>query len=119
MFKFKNIFKELKRKKESKNREIARLIGEYYLGKNAGNYKNTEEEIRSLSITQIKNTGNTIIITLQRPGLLIGRRGDNIEALQKFMLYKTNYSKINIEEDKIISWLVPYDYSGYETDWLG
>jgi len=112
----KRILKYLNRKEEMKNRAIAQCIGEYYLDKNNGDYKKTQEDIRILGITEINHKGDTIIITLQRCGILIGRRGENIDALQKFLATKTKYTKLNIQEDKIISWLIPYDYSDYE-DW--
>ena len=109
--KIKNIFRELKRKTEIENRNIAQYIGKYYLEKNKNNYKQTEEDIRNLGITQIEHKKDTIIITLQRCGILIGRRGENIDKLQQFLFQKTKYTKLNIKEDKIISWLIPFDYT--------
>ena len=116
--KIKNIYRELKRKKENENRKIAQYIGEYYLEKNNHNYKKTIEDLTILGITQIEHKNNIIIITLQRCGILIGRRGDNIEQLQKFLSIKTKYSKIDIKEDKIISWLIPINdnYLDYTLD---
>ena len=112
---WKNGFKWFRRK-QIESREIARLIGEFYLNKNKNNYKKTEEELRTLGVVQIQGKDNAVIITLQRPGLLIGRRGENIDQLQKFLSSKTKYSKIDIKEDKVICWLIPYDYSDYQ-DW--
>ena len=106
--KIKNIFKY---KKENEDRKIAQWIGSYYLGKNNSDYKKTFEDLTVLGITRIEHKNSTIIITLQRCGLLIGRRGENIEQLQKFLFSKTKYTKLNIKEDKIISWLIPIDYS--------
>jgi ribosomal protein S3 len=113
----KRILKYLNRKEEIENRAIAQCIGEYYLGKNIGDYKKTQEDITILGITQVEHKQDTIIITLQRCGILIGRRGENIDALQKFLATKTKYTKLNIKEDKIISWLIPYDYSDYEMEY--
>jgi len=109
--------KYLNRKEEIENRAIAQWIGNYYLDKNYNNYKKTAEDIRILGITQIEHKKDTIIITLQRCGILIGRRGENIDALQKFLATKTKYTKLDIKEDKIISWLIPYDYSDYEMEY--
>jgi len=109
----KNYFRELKRKEEYENRDIAQVIGAYYLEKNNNNYYKTGEDIRNLGITQIEHKRDTIIITLQRVGLLIGRRGENIDKLQKFLVRETKYTKLNIKDDKTISWLIPIDYSDY------
>ena len=109
----KKILKALNRKEEMENRVIAQCIGEYYLEKNNFDYKKTEEDVSLLGITQIEHKLDTIIITLQRCGILIGRRGENIDKLQKFLASKTKYTKLDIKEDKIISWLIPYDYSDY------
>jgi ribosomal protein S3 len=119
--KVKKFLKNLKKSKEYENREVARLIGEFYLSKNIPSkeaYEKARENIVSLGIVDIKTFRDTIIITLQRPGLLIGRKGKNIDELQKFIQTKTKYRKIDIKEDKIISCLIPYDYSNYPDDYL-
>lgn len=112
----KKILKALNKKQESENREIARHIGEYYLEKNNFDYKKTEEDVSILGITQIEHKKDTIIITLQRCGILIGRRGENIDKLQKFLASKTKYTKLDIKENNIISWLIPCNYS-YDYDY--
>lgn len=107
----KKILKTLNKKQEIENKEIAQHIGNYYLERNNNDYLNTAEDIRNLGITRIDHTKDTIIITLQSCGLLIGRRGENIDKLLTYLISKTKYSKIDIKEDKIIGWLLPYDYS--------
>jgi len=105
-----------KRRDEQKLKEliaVARIIQDFYLDKYKDldmetMYNNARHDILSLGITQIKTKGNTIIFVLQRPGLLIGRHGTNIDLLQKFISEKTKYLKILIEEDKIMGWLIPY-----------
>ena len=109
----KKLLRYLERKSTEKYREVARLIGEYYLEKQdlsiKERYVKAREEILSLGITEIKTKDITIIITLQRPGLLIGRRGENIEKLKTFISSRTLYKNIEIKEDNIICWCVPYD----------
>jgi len=111
----KKILKALNRKQESENREIAQHIGQYYLEKNKRDYKKTREDLEILGVTEINHKNDTIIITLQRCGILIGRHGENIEQLQKFLFANTKYSKLNIREDKVISWLMPIndDFEDY------
>jgi ribosomal protein S3 len=117
-----NYFQKRKYKEEANLREIARLIGYYYLEKNKNTdvkeeYSKTREEIIDLGITQLKLKGNILIITLSRPGLLIGRHGDNITALLNFLRnkLKKNDLRIDIKEDIIITTLLSYDYS-YDKD---
>lgn len=113
---FKNILRKIRNKKEKESRHIARIIGEYYLNKNIFDYIKTQEEIRTLCITQVEHKGDTVFITLQRPGILIGERGNNLDQLQKFISSKTKYLKVDIKEDNIISWIIPYDYSDWQND---
>jgi ribosomal protein S3 len=106
-------FLKLKYKKIDKVRNIANLIKEYYLEKNKNRdiekmYSKAREEIFILGITQIVLKRGAIVITLMRPGMLIGRYGNNIGALEKFLIKNKEYRKLHIEEDRIIHWLFPY-----------
>lgn len=107
----KRYFLDLKNKKRAILQNIAAEIGYYYLDKNydvTELYPKTRAEISTLGITQIEFKKGNIIITLTRPGLLIGRNGDNINALEKFLRLRIKYKKLLVEEDQIISWLYPY-----------
>ncbi len=107
----KRYFSNLESKKITVLVEIAQLIGEYYLDKNLefeDNYLRAREELRALGITQIEFKKGDIIITLARPGLLIGRHGDNLNALEKFLGLKMKYKKLQVKEDSITCWLYPY-----------
>lgn len=42
-------------------------------------------EISQLGITNIKVTKRAIYITLERPGVLIGEKGSNLEAFQNYL----------------------------------
>ena len=94
----------------TKEQEIAMVIGQYYLKKNDGDYTATQAEVEKLRITSIRSLGpgEGIEITLSRPGLLIGRRGAEIEALSQFLGMKV---KIVECRDHWLDWLVPVDYS--------
>jgi len=103
----------------NKNRDVARLISEFYLNKNRENpietmYDKAREEIQSLGITNVNINKDTVTITLSRCGLLIGRRGENIDKMQSFLseALKRKIS-INIIEDKIIQYLIPYYEDGF------
>jgi ribosomal protein S3 len=48
---------------------------------------------------------NSVSITTARPGLLIGKRGINIDALTHYLGTKV---KIIEEKDPLSSWLIPY-----------
>jgi len=97
--------------------KIATAIQEYYLNRNKSTgcmeelYSKAREEISAMQITRIELKSSNIIITLGRPGLLIGSQGNNIDALIKFLHTKVAYKQLLVEEDKLQGWLLPYYYS--------
>jgi ribosomal protein S3 len=93
------------------NRDFARFIGEFYLDKNKGDYKKTNEEIADLRITKIDYNFRTLSITIGRPGLIIGRRGENIDKLKEYLSKQIIGSfELKIIEDMIIPCLYPCAY---------
>ena len=89
--------------------EAAAAIGAYYLQKNHGDYAATEKEITSLGISAVTVDNSlphskTISVTLARPGLLIGKRGTNIDALEKFIGTKV---KVIEDRDSLFHYLIP------------
>ena len=89
-------------------KETATKIGQFYLEKNNGDFKATEIEINRTHITQIDVTCDAISIYTERPGVLIGKYGENILALEKFL----NIKLCIIEEDDALSdYLIPQDWS--------
>lgn len=88
--------------------EAAAAIGEFYLRKNNGDYAATEKEINQLRITKLEINENALCITATRIGLLLGRRGSNIDALAKF-IQEHMQMKIHIIEDQdcLYEYLIP------------
>tara|TARA_R110000868_G_scaffold371774_1_gene635528 strand:- start:435 stop:755 length:321 start_codon:yes stop_codon:yes gene_type:complete len=89
---------------------IGYKITDYFFKKNNGDYEKTKKEIESISIQDIEIDGNQLIIHTARPGLLIGKRGSNIDALSMFL-----GMKVRIEES--FSWtdqLIPVDAMEYD-----
>lgn len=87
-------------------RDIGLVIGNYFLSYFENDYQKTGDYIRDLSITDIQDNGNIIVISTSRPGLLIGRKGIHIEGLTK-----TLNKKIEIIES--FSWadiITPVDW---------
>lgn len=76
----------------------------------------TEQEIKHLGITNVEcdDLTNTVTITLEKPGVLIGQYGKNLEALNKF-INNNNNIEIKIKEDKKLRWLYSFLY-GYLDD---
>ena len=85
--------------------EIANNISSFYLRKNNFDYKKTNEEIEKVRIQNVEKTEKGITIFTERPGLLIGRRGENINQLQEFL-----NCEIRIEEvSSLYSYMYRYD----------
>lgn len=85
--------------------EIAEKISSFYLRKNNFDYKKTNEEIEKVRIQNVEKTEKGITIFTERPGLLIGWRGENINQLQEFL-----NCEIRIEEvDSLSGYMYCYD----------
>lgn len=97
-----------------KNRMLSD-IGYFYFLKNNQDLKKTNEEIENLKIRNIDFKENILTISLERPGLLIGKRGENFENLKTY-LQKNIKEKIKIEiiEDTSLFWLYNYQYTYYQ-----
>lgn len=106
----------IQNKPDVKSQEAASKLSKFYRIKNGDNeskecYKAAREEISKLKIVNIKAEDDVITISLARPGLLIGKKGENIFALQKYF-----GTKIEIVEsfhwDEILM-EYPYDPADY------
>jgi len=96
-------------------KDIAMEIGIFFLIKNNGNYKITWEKIKELGITKIEICEYVIKIHLHRPGLLIGLKGETIEALAKHLNKNRRDIKI-VEEYNINDYIMPHNPHGVELD---
>ena len=85
---------ELSDKITTEVKNIGYDIGEYYLSKNDNDYRKTEKEIESIKISGITVNGKEVHIYTSRPGLLIGPKGKNIDALELFL--KKRFSFMNV-----------------------
>lgn len=95
---------------DNKTIDLLHKIGFFFLDLQDGNYKETERFLRSMQISQVKLEGEKVIISLRRPGLLIGKKGTTVERLSKHL-----GMDIHIEEDSeeyLYDYLIPQDWSG-------
>ncbi len=104
----------------SKEKEVISQIGKFFLERNLKKsdnetkihqvYLQTREEIQDLCITRIIFTSDrSIDIYLGRPGLLIGKKGEQINELSEH-LKKYGINKIQIIEDDLFMHLIPNDW---------
>lgn len=92
-------------------KNIARNIGSFYYYKNynQGISHNdvaniTNKEIKCLGITDLDIEGQSVYITLQYPGLIIGFKGINIQKLTIFLTKVFGYKiNINIIENQLLN----------------
>lgn len=113
------------KKKDSYDiRRIARSIGYFYQSKHSDqNQHYIRECIEMLKIHGLEMKGGVLWITLGRPGLLIGRCGENIHALLKYMqsdsdLKDMKIEKIQVKESMDLNALFSYEalYADYSYD---
>jgi ribosomal protein S3 len=111
---------ERKLRRRSFLRNIAAEIGRFYVEKGQRNfplegdkviYSYARGEIVRLEICNIKYIRGNIEITLCRPGLLIGRHGTNIQALEDYLHKAIKFKKLLIREEEVLSSLLPYVYT--------
>lgn len=108
-------------------RRIARSIGYFYQSKHSHqNQHYIRECIEMLKIHGLEMKGDVLWITLGRPGLLIGKRGENIDALLKYMqgdsdLKDIRIEKINLKESIDLNGLFSYEalYADYSNEHYG
>ena len=100
-------------------RTLASHIGHFWLTLQGGvspeHYKKAREAIEVLGISGLDIHKNKIKITLLRPGLLIGREGENIDKLQAYL--SKEYKKkmvIRIVEEQALQYLFPYHPNDFD-----
>lgn len=89
-------------------REVGAQIGEYYLQKNNGDYESAGREVANLRVTDLSFIGvNRLAIKCCRPGLLIGRRGHNIDMLSQHIGMSVKVVEDSMDFTYIVT---PVDY---------
>lgn len=84
-------------------RVVAKAIGAFYLQKCNNDYDKARDEIVNLLITDLKVDPEKITLTVGRPGRLIGKWRENIEALAKAL-----GRKVHIIENDLVDAMIPY-----------
>jgi len=102
-----------------KEKDALHAIGYFYLLKAEGDYVLAHQSIEGLHIHRITYEGSELGISLGRPGVLIGQRGENIEKLGKALKedLKDPNLHIRFNEDNLNDFLYPVDYSTSEYDY--
>jgi len=90
--------------------EVARRIGLFYLQKNSQDYAKTEKELTDLRISKIEVDVKNVTVYVSHVGLFIGRRGENIDKLSKFLKLEV---KIVEDRDSIYDALIPRKLEDY------
>ncbi len=105
---------------EDMKKSVIHYIGYYYLEKNDYNYSKCHEEIRNLLIHKVEvEDGDCVVvkITTERPGVIIGQYGKDIDALTQYLCDRLGKPfKIRLIEKKDLQWLYPIDCNDYFSD---
>ena len=80
--------------------------------------KDTEALVDSFKIVNIHYGGKNIYITTCRPGLLVGRKGEQINKLAEALHNAFSFQKVLIIEDRVVHSLHDFYYvlDCYETE---
>ncbi len=70
------------------DKQICSYIGHFYLTKHKEDYDAAEKEIQDTGFVRVECCGDMVIIEARRVGLLIGKRGTNVDALQVYLSKK-------------------------------
>jgi len=84
--------------------EVASNIGQFFLQKNNCDYEKTAEEINKIGFTKVAVVDNKVCVVVKRPGMLIGRRGEIVNSLEKWLSVKL---KIEETEPSETDFLIP------------
>lgn len=98
---------------EPEVKDVAQRIGQFYLAKHNNDYDATATELLRLQITQLTIEDDVVTITTARPGLLIGKRGQNVEALENHLNAKV---KIKEELNSLFDWIMPVKEEDWDDD---
>lgn len=99
---------------EEKEEHVLREIGWFYHNLYSNDLNEAFESIKNLGIYKVVVDEDTIYICLERPGLLIGVKGSNIEALEKHLKEAKINQNIQVIEvrrsrlDILTSWQYAY-----------
>jgi len=89
--------------------KICSHIGQFYLEKHNDDHDAAAKEVEKLRLRDIQLFEKLLVITLSRPGNLIGLKGSNIHALEKHLKGMKDVPSdliIHIEECEDINYLV-------------
>jgi ribosomal protein S3 len=92
-------------------KDIATKIGLFILQEQKGDYNAACEEVTRLRIHKLELEGDRLTIETSRPGLLIGKRGQRIDALKAYLGLALHI--VERTED-ITDYIYPYDPSEYD-----
>lgn len=106
-----------KEKDELFLRDIAREIGYFYFRKYDSctsvleQVVETRKELDDTKITSIAFKEENILITTSRPGILIGRHGENIKSLTEYLRKRFTFNQIGIVEETILKHMYSFEYA--------
>lgn len=91
--------------------EMGQKIASFFHIKHNLDYSKSNDEILKLKIVLIQDYPDKVVIGLSRPGLLIGAKGKQIEALQTFLNKPIEIKESFIWEDVMMGFdYNPVDY---------
>lgn len=94
-------------------KDICRDIGYYYYDRyhETFTYQELKFMVDTLGITDVNYVEGNVIITTQRPGVLIGKKGENFNALKKYLINKhpNKIIDVKIKENTILRYLNGYE----------
>lgn len=102
-------------------RDMYSSIGNFFCSRLNNDLREVERTINMMMIKRVWYSRGYLWIESSRPGLIIGKRGEQIDALSKYISehwrYFLPFKGIKLKEENELSWL--HNYRFYFTDWDG
>lgn len=92
-------------------KNIAEEIGYFYLLKNNNDYSATADELIALRLNKIEVKNDMVFLETSRPGLIIGKRGENFKQLEDYLKETISFSTLYVVESKddLLYYLIPQE----------
>lgn len=90
-------------KLNKQEQEVFGRIATFYIERSGGDYAKAIKDVEQIGFRRIEVFGDNVVVWAKRVGLFIGRRGENVDQLQKYLGKKIYIKEVEGDaEDSIV-----------------